>query len=214
LALPLSGFIDTFLVVNILSDYLDNATSLYGLYSGTALTIIHLPTSLLYGLSQVIIPLLSGSKNEGEKRDKINVTILATLVLSVVFSAVIFAGSPLIVNVLFSGLKVEEKEIGIKLIKIMSVNVIFHSLLQTANGILIAKGKTLKSLIGSLFGVVVKTVLSVILLYNPKFNIYGVAISSIACYFVACLVNLILSLDIKVKHAVKEDRYRRIYRRE
>jgi peptidoglycan biosynthesis protein MviN/MurJ (putative lipid II flippase) len=61
--------------------------------------------------------LLSGSKNEGEKRDKINVTILATLVLSVVFSAVIFAGSPLIVNVLFSGLKVEEKEIGIKLIK-------------------------------------------------------------------------------------------------
>lgn len=214
LALPLSGFIDTFLVVNILSKYLANATSLYGLYSGTALTIIHLPTSLLYGLSQVIIPILSGAKNEGEKKDKIKTTILATLLLSTLFSIVVFVSSPLAVNILFGRLNVEEKSIVIKLIRIMSVNVIFHSLLQTANGILIGKGKALKPLIGSLLGVVIKTVLSVILLFNPKFNIYGVAISSIACYFVACLVNLILSLDIKVKHAVKEDRYRRIYRRE
>lgn len=214
MALPLSGLIDSFLVINILSRYTEKATSLYGLYSGSALTIIHLPTSLLYGLSQVVIPLLSGSKNQEEKNEKIRLTLLVTTVLSTVFAIGIFFISPFAVKVLFNKLSAEEKQITVRLIKIMSVNVIFHSILQTANGILIGKSKTLKSLFGTMSGVVVKTILSIILLFNPTFNIYGVAISSIACYFTAGLINLMLSLDTKVQDAVKKDRYRRNYRRE
>ncbi len=209
IALPLSHLIDSFLVVNILSKYTINATSFYGLYSGSAVTIIHLPTSLLYGLSQSVIPLISESKSNCENDDRGMVAIKLTLILSIILSIIIFAFSPLAVKILFNRLSLEEKNITIKLIKIMSINVVFISLLQTLNGILIGRGEGLKTLTGTLTGVVIKTVLSIILLNNPKFNIYGVAVSSIACYFTACLINLLRIRNAKVKNAVKKDSYRK-----
>lgn len=214
IALPLSQFLDSFLVVNILSKYTEKATSLYGLYSGSAITLIHLPTSVLYGISQVVIPMLSESVDENEKKGKVMTAIFVTLIFSIIFAMGLYFLSPIAVKLLFGKLDQTEKTITVRLVKIMSINVIFHSVLQTANGVLIANGKTLKSLYGMLIGVIVKTILEVFLLFNPVYNIYGVAVSSIACYFVACLINLLISLDVKVRNAVKKDNFRRNYHRE
>ena len=64
--------------------------------------------------------------------------------------------------------------------------------MQTINGVLIGGGNPYLAVVGMSFGVVVKVIVSLITISNPKINIYGSAISSIACYFIAFLINLII----------------------
>ena len=49
--LPLSNILDSILIVRLVSKYAENATALYGLYSGGASTLINLPVSVCYGLA-------------------------------------------------------------------------------------------------------------------------------------------------------------------
>ena len=190
--IPLSQFVDSFLIVNLLGKYTVNSTALYGLYSGSALTLINLPISLLLGFSTVAVPSVSGAKTKLEREKKIAVVLLFTLILGIVFAFATNFFSRFAVNILYKGLSNTEREITVKLVKLGSANIVLLSLLQTENSILIGSGKTFLSLIGMSIGVVVKIALEIVLLSNPKINIYGASIALIACYFVASLVNLIL----------------------
>lgn len=204
IAIPLSHFIDSFLVVNILKTYTQNATSLYGLFSGVAHTVINLPVSVCYGLSVVAIPLISGSKSDKEREENQNLTLLLTLVLAIPLALMVYFFAPTIVNILFSGLSVFQKGISVKLIKILSVNVIFVSLLQSTNAILIGNGKAYYPLISMMTGVIINTVLNFTLLYNQSLNIYACGIASITCYFTAFLINLIMIISGRFKYAVEK----------
>ena len=77
------------------------------------------------------------------------------------------------------------------------------SLVQASNAVLIGSGKLYTPVINLLIGVAVKTVLNLILLRIPEFNVYGGAVAIIACYFVVCLVNLIVIFKRKVAHENK-----------
>ena len=70
----------------------------------------------------------------------------------------------------------------------------FLSVLQTANAVLIGKSTPFKPITGMALGVAVKTVVEIFALKNPDINVFGVAYASIACYFVADLVNLSMVL--------------------
>lgn len=203
IAMPLIHIADSFLIINILGKYTVEATLLYGLFSGAAHTLISLPVSLCYGISAVAIPAISGEKNTSKADKNANKTLLLTLFISLFLGACVFFFSPLAVKILFSRFSVAEKVLTVKLVKILSVNVIFVSLLQTENAVLIAKGRAYTPLFGLTIGFVVNVLLEIILLSNPKFGIYGGAISSIACYFCACLVNFIMIKVLKVKNASK-----------
>ena len=66
---------------------------------------------------------------------------------------------------------------------------------------LIGKGKPYKPVISLTIGVAVKTLINILLLTNPKINIYGGGVALIACYFVTCLINLIMIFGLKAKNA-------------
>ncbi len=189
--LPLSQVVDSFLALNIISSYRSDGTNLYGLFSGGVMPVIGLPVAVCYGLATASVPLVSGEKDKTKKQQHAKRVIGLTLVAGLVFSLMIFFASPLIVKVLFSSLKSYEKSIMIKLLRLCSPSVLFLSVLQTQNSVLIGMGKPYSALFSLGLGVVVKIILSAILLSNAKMNIYGLGLGVIACYFCAVLVNLI-----------------------
>lgn len=201
LAIPLSHFIDSFLIVKLIGEYSKNALLLYGLFSGGAHTLINLPVSLCHGISTVTIPLVSGQCVKGDNRcEKM---LLLTAITSTIFALAIIFFAPLIVKILFRNFTLFEKETVKNLLVICSPSVLFLSLLQTENAVLIGKGKPYLALIGLYVGIVVKVTAEVLLVKIPALNIYGAGVGLNACYLVACLVNLILISRKKVKYANK-----------
>ena len=189
--LPLSHVVDSFIIINILSSYRQDATSLYGIFSGAVHSVINLPVSLLYGVAIAVIPIIS-RQNKDEKNGKESKAIFLTFALSVACFSLTYLFAPTIVKTLFSSLSGEQKTITERLIKFTSPCIILLSVLQTVNGVLIGQNKNYAPIIGLGVGVVVKTITLIALLKIPEINIYACSIASIACYFSACLVNLIL----------------------
>ncbi len=201
--IPLSQVIDSFIIINVLNGYRQDATALYGLLSGVASTVVGLPVSVCYGISAVAIPAVSSSKTEKQKNANALKAILLTLAVALPCAIVCYFFAPLIISILFRRLPFAEKTISINLLKTISPCVVLLSLLQTGNAVLIGKGKLYKPVFSLVIGVVVKIIVSVVLLKNPTLNIYGGAIGVIACYFVASLINFIMIFKLKVNYERK-----------
>lgn len=203
IAIPFANFIDSFLVVNILKNNFDNATSLYGLYSGATLSIINLPVSICYGIAVVAIPYLSSERNKRERQKITRNMLLLTFFASLVFAVFIYFLSPYIVRFLYRKMSAEEKTTTVRLIKLMSISIVLLSVLQTQNSILISNGQTYFPLYSMGIGVFIKTFVTIILLNNVNINIYGAGIGLIACYFVAILINFIRIIGERKKQQTK-----------
>lgn len=203
LILPLSKVIDSFLIVNIISRYSEQATNVYGIFSGVAITIIGLPVAVCYGISAVSVPLLSSASEERKKKDALK-AIFLTLAVSLPCAAFIAIFAPSVIGILFGYLDNSDKNLSVNLLRLCSPCVILLSLLQTVNGILIGKGNPKTPMLGMAIGVAIKTVIEVFTLKIPEINVYGAAIASIACYFIANLVNLSMVFTVKTERKANE----------
>lgn len=210
-ALPIVKTIDSFLILNILGGYLENATRLYGLYSGATESLIGVPVSLLYGFAATGIPIIAKLKAEKKHAEKeCKKAILYTFIPSILFAAATFLLAPLAVKILYSALPSAEKTITINMLKIAAPAIIVLSLMQTSAAELIALNKIYAPFFSSALGGAVKLMLSYILLKNPYINVYGAIISDIAGYFVACLINLVyIKKANKPKESFNEQTYDR-----
>ena len=98
---------------------------------------------------------------------------------------------------------------GFELLQLVSVSLIFAALAQTMTGSLQGLGKVYVPAISLLFGCIAKIVLNIVLIRIPSINIYGAAISSIACQFISCAICFVVlakncKLNIKpMKYIVK-----------
>ena len=191
IAIPLSKFIDSFIIVNVLSSYTDNATALYGLFSGVGTTIVNLPVSVCYAVAIATIPAVASARYGAERIKARNKAFLYTLLISAAGFSACFFGSSLIVKILFPRLSVTESATASMILKYSSFGVIFLSVLQTENAILFARGETYRPILGIGIGIILKTALSFVLLFDADLNIYGAVIAESACYFSASLINLI-----------------------
>lgn len=207
--LPLSHVIDSFMVVNVIGEYRTDATSLYGLLSGVVHTILNLPVAICYGISSVAIPAVSSAKDNADKRRSASKTLWLTFGVSMLGAVCCFIFSPLAINMFFGGLSLEEKQTSIRLVRLMSITVVLLSVVQTSNAVLVGMGKLYMPLISLGGGIALKSVLSFVLMKIPFINVYGSAIGAIACYFVVCLVNLILIFVKRVHYESSTTQIRR-----
>jgi O-antigen/teichoic acid export membrane protein len=199
--IPFTHFIDSFLIVNLLNDYRQDATALYGILSGACLTVINLPVSLCYGVAMVAIPSVSSSKTQEERLTSAKKSINFTLLFSLPCAVFCLFFSPFIINLLFKGLSASEKSTAISLLRLLSPCVVLSAVVQTQNAVLIGQDKSYKSVLSLAVGAVFKILINLSLLKNPKINIYGSAIALIACYFVTGLINLIMIFGVRIKNA-------------
>ena len=201
--MPITRMVESFLILNVLSSYLTNATALYGLYSGSVESIISLPIALCYGFAVTAIPVVSAVKQGSEEGlNKIKQALLFTLVFALIFAAVIFVFSGFAVNFLYGGLSEQNKQIAIKMLKISSLSVIFLPLMQTSAACLNALGKHKITILGVSIASGVKLILSTMLLIRPEINVFAAIYTDIALYFVACFINLGYIIYTSAKNSV------------
>lgn len=192
IALPVSQLLESIVAVRLLRGITDNATALYGVYSGCAVTIINLPVSITYGLAAASVPQISPLAESGNikaAKNKAYKSLLITLAISLPSALFLFFAAPLASRFIFSSLADAEKEILTKLIKIMAVNAVTLSLVQTSSACLTSLGKPVKSTVTQWVTGLMRVGLTALLLKFTPLSIVGAAISANCCYFVATLLN-------------------------
>ena len=197
--LPLAKVADSFLIVNFLKTYLNNATSLYGIYTGGVESVTGVAVAVCYGVAVAILPETSrlvAKNNFSEAEKKIRFSLLLTFGISVITAVLTFLFARPAVNFLYRGLSVENRNVMALLLKTAAVSIVFLSLTQTGASCLIAYGKLYTPCIGLGIGIILKTVFLVLTLKIPDINIFAAAISDILCYIVACFFNLVYIIII------------------
>ena len=202
--LPLSNMIDSIIIVNLIGRYAENATALYGVFSGGANTLVNLPVSLCYGLAAAVIPLVSslyakGMAGEAEK--KICFALKCTFFVSVPAAAFLFAFPSETCAFLFRSVTGEEGAWLVRLVRIMSFGAVLLSPVQALSACLTGRGKPKIAALSMSVSVAVKIALEFLLVKIPKVSVAGAAIAAICCYFVALLVNLLYSIRDKSNFA-------------
>ncbi len=208
--IPVSSLIDSVFAVRLLNRYAENAVTLYGLFSGGAVTIINLPVSICYGIAAASIPVVAKanaeaqqgkiSKKQVKKRWLISLGVTVLVSLPAAVGLYFFAGPA--VKIIFRSLSAGESEMMIKLVQIFSLSAFTLSCAQTLSACLTAQGKPQHSAMGMAIGMAVKTVAYVFLLQNPQFSIFGLAYATNLGYLVAFLFDLVYNFLVS-KEKVK-----------
>ena len=207
--MPISMFIDSTLVVNLLtssgfsSKY---STSLFGLSSGVVGSIVNMPVVFSAAITTSLLPLASKAFSKGNKRGvekNISLSLIMNFVIILPMSIVVFFFSDMIINFLYSGcLSHAQFETSSLLLKFGAFSVVYLSIVQISTTALQSIGKTIVPVFSLFLGVVLKIILTVILVKNPTINIYGMMIASCVCYAVAGTINLIVLLkNVKFMYA-------------
>lgn len=203
--IPLSQTADSFLILNLMRSYTDRATALYGLYTGSVLSVVNLPVAICYGVAVAAVPYISGER-AGKNEKNARAAILLTLLLSVPAALVAFFAADPIIGVLFSRLTEADRALAVGLLRASSLSVVTLSLLQTTNSVLIGTGRAKTPVWTTGVGVIVKIALNGILLPLPSLGIYGATIAANACYLVAVILNLMYTLiEFKKKESLSAD---------
>lgn len=197
--IPVSSLIDSVFAVRLLGAYAENAVTLYGLFSGGAVTIINLPVSICYGIAAASIPAVAKAKAEADQGKisakqvkkrwliSLGVTVLVSLPAAVLLY--FFAGPT--VTMIFRSLSADERETMVKLVQIFSLSAFSLSCAQTMSACLTAQGKPQHSAFSMAVGMTVKTISYAFLLKNPQFSVFGLAYATNLGYLVAFLFDLL-----------------------
>lgn len=200
IALPASQLAESIVVVNILRGFADNATTLYGIFSGCAVTIINLPVSVTYGLAAASVPNVSPLAASGDVRGakrEVKKALIYTALISVPSAIALYLFAPLAARIIFPSLTGGEKDLLINLVRIMSVNAVTSSLVQTSSACITSLGKPLHGTITQWITSILRVALSAALVAFTPLSIVGVAVSANCCYFVAVVLNFCYIISIK-----------------
>jgi stage V sporulation protein B len=221
--IPLSSLIDSVFAVRLLSAYTSDAVSLYGLFSGGAVTVINLPVSICYGVAAASIPAVATAKAQAERiqtgqaeqtkksvkntvRRKWLFSLFITVVISLPAAVGLYCFAEPIAKIIYKSLSANELSTLSKLIRSFSVSAFTLSCAQTLSACLTAQGRPLHSAFSMGFGMAVKTAVYAVLLKNPQTSVFGLAYATNIGYLVAFLLdllyNFLISKDIR-KGSVK-----------
>lgn len=200
IAMPVSQLAESIIAVRLLREFSAEATALYGVFSGCAVTIINLPVSVTYGLAASSVPQISPLAESGDiagAKKKAFKALLITLAVSVPAAAGLFIFAPLATRLIFGSLAAAEKEILIKLIRIMAVNAVTESLVQTSSACLTSLGKPVKSTVTQWVTALLRVALTASLIKFTSLSIYGAAWAANCTYLVATLMNFWYIIRVK-----------------
>lgn len=203
--LPLSGLLDSVLVPRLLGGYAADPVSLFGLFSGGAVTIVNLPVSVCYGIAAASVPAVAAAtaknspSNAKDTRKRIFFSLLITLAIAAPSALGLYFFAEPAAKIIFRSLQGEELQTLIGLVKIFSISALTLSLVQTLSACLTAQGKPQYAALSMLIAVTVKTAVYVVLLQNPQISVFGLAHATNVCYLVAFLLNLLYNLRVANK---------------
>lgn len=194
----LSKIVDIVTVVRGLKKFLPEQTAKaqYGILSGKVDTLSTLPLSFNIAFATALVPSVSTliTKNDTRTASKrISFSLLVTMLIGLpcTFGMMVFAEP--IMKLLFPNATE-----GVLLLQIISLTIVFAVLMQTTNGALQGLGKIKAPAITSFIGVMIKLILNIILVPNPKFGVNGAGIASVVNNIVGFSLSFII-----LKNAIK-----------
>jgi stage V sporulation protein B len=202
MAMPLSQLLESIVIVNILRGTTEQATALYGVFSGCAITIVNLPVSITYGLAAASVPKISPIADSGDMvaaKAQAKKCILVTILISLPMAVALYFLSPIAAKLIFSSLSDEHRQLLITLVKIMSVNAVTLSLVQTSSACLTSLGYPLKGTISGWTAAILRVALTFLLIKFTSLSIVAAAISANCCYLVAVIMNFCYIISVKKK---------------
>ena len=200
LLIPLSGLLDSILAPRLLGVYATDAVTLYGLFSGGAVTIINLPVSVCYGIAAASIPRVAAAHEKGAGvRKRIFFSLGITALVGGVSAVGLYFFADPAAKIIFRSLKGEELSTLIRLVRVFAVSAFTLSCAQTLSACLTAQGKPQYAALSMLMAVTIKTGLYIFLLKNPTLSVFGLAYATNVCYLVAFLLDLVYNLIVSRK---------------
>lgn len=146
----------------------------------------NMPLAVNFAFSTVLVPYVASAlkiKDYTEAAKKINYSLLVSILIILPCAiGLIVLAEPIYKIIYFNAPN------GSDLLQLVSVSLIFAALAQTMTGSLQGMGKVFVPAISLLFGCAAKIILNIVLIRIPSVNIYGAAISSIACQFISCAI--------------------------
>ena len=204
--LPLSGLLDSVLVPRLLSAYTADAVTLFGLFSGGAVTVINLPVSVCYGLAAASVPrvAMAVEKKNASPRKRIFFSLGVTAFVGGFSAAGLYLFAEPAAKIIFRSLAGAELETLIQLIKAFAVSAFSLSCVQTLSACLTAQGKPQYAALSMLIAVTVKTGLYVFWLRDPSVSVFGLVYATNIAYAVAFLLDLLYNVYITRRRTAKE----------
>lgn len=193
---PIMDTIDTPLVLYRLQGigYTEaQANDLYGQLKGMAQTLINFPQVFSVAIAMSMVSAVStayATKNREEIKSLISSGIRITLLIGFPAALGLFVLSTPIINLLYAKSTPEVIASTGRILSVLSFSVIFLTLVQTLTAMHQGIGKTLIPVRNLAIGAAAKLVLSYILIAIPSININGAAISTVAAYAIAAILNL------------------------
>lgn len=158
----------------------------------------NMPLAVNFAFATVLVPYVASAlkiKDYTEAAAKINYSLLISILIILPCAiGLIVLAEPIYKIIYFNAPS------GFDLLQLVSVSLIFAALAQTMTGSLQGMGKVYVPAISLLFGCAAKIVLNIMLIRIPSINIYGAAISSIACQVISCgICFAVLAKNCKLK---------------
>ena len=156
-------------------------------------TVINIPAALTIALAMSLVPAISAARIAKDQKTIHTVSAMGiklAMFIGIPCAVGLFALSAPVIDLLYT---IDEQRLAIAsaLMRTSAIGIIFLSLVQTLTGILQGVGKQYVPVINLLIGGVVKVVLMLTLMRNPAIEIQGAAISTVACYTVAGVLDAI-----------------------
>ncbi len=189
---PLSQFIDSFIVVNLIAKTKGQAyaTAMYGLFSGSVNPIVNMPIMLVLSLAMIIVPVVSKERvnlNYYGILEKSKSAIKFCFVFGLPFTVLLAVFSTPILSVVYPRFSQNEIETAASLLSISSLSIVFYGVMQVETSLMQGLDRIYIPVKNILFALVVKEILCVILV--NKIGILGLAYSTLSMSVIACVLN-------------------------
>ena len=194
---PLASFVDSAMLVNrmmVSGLELEEARPLYGLYSGTVIRLINIPTALALSISMSLVPAISGARavhNEEMVRSQTDLGLRFAFLIGLPCSIGMSLLAEPIIAFFYSGALTQDQITETaSLLTVSSLTVVFFTVVQATSAILQGVQKQRIPMYTLIAGVACKIGLNYLLVGTPGIHIHGAPIASIVCYTVSMLPNL------------------------
>lgn len=193
---PIMDAIDASLVLRRLQSISftqQQSNELYGQLKGMAQTLINLPQVFSMAIAMSLVPAISSFKAKGA-RDELNDTISSgirmTLLIGLPCALGLFVLSEPIIRLLYFN-NTEQVIVSTgRILRYLSLGVVFLTLVQSLTAIIQGLGKPFIPVRNLFIGALAKVILTYTLTAIPAVNIIGAAISTVAAYLIASVLNL------------------------
>lgn len=194
--MPITGIVDATLIKStLLSIGFDevSASMRYVALRSNVSNIINMPAALTIALAMSLVPAISAARTANDTKTIHTVSAMGiklAMFIEIPCAVGLFALSGSVIDLLYK-IDGERLSIASALMRTSAIGIIFLSLVQTLTGILQGAGKQHITVINLIIGVIVKVVLMLTLMRNPAIEIQGAAISTVACYIVAGVLDAV-----------------------